>query len=62
MQKQRVTLFVRISEQLKNQITLKAEREDRSVARQVEHMLTKSFEEENGKNSEPKRALRETTR
>ena len=46
MQKQRVTLFVRISETLKNQLEQKAIEENRSLTKQVEVMLSQKIEAE----------------
>ena len=61
MQNQRVVLFVRIDERLKNNIEADAKANARSVTKHVEHILKQNFEvEENGTNAEPAGPLRKT--
>lgn len=62
MENQRVALFIRIDESVKNQLDKAAKADGRSVARFVEYILKQNFEVENEQNTEPTRALRQAAR
>jgi molybdopterin-guanine dinucleotide biosynthesis protein A len=62
MENQRVVLFVRIEEHLKNKLENAARADKRSVNSFVERILIQNFEVENEQNTEPTRALRQAAR
>jgi molybdopterin-guanine dinucleotide biosynthesis protein A len=62
MENQRVVLFVRIEEHLKNKLENAAKADKRSVNSFVEQILIQNFEVENEQNTEPTRSLREAAR
>lgn len=62
MDNQRVVLFVRIEEHLKNKLENAAKADKRSVNSFVERILIQNFEVENEQNTEPTRALRQAAR
>lgn len=62
MENQRVVLFVRIEEHLKNKLENAAKADKRSVNSFVERILIENFEVENEQNTEPTRALRQAAR
>lgn len=62
MENQRVVLFVRIEEHLKNKLEHAAKADKRSVNSFVEQILIQNFEVENEQNTEPTRTLREAAR
>jgi molybdopterin-guanine dinucleotide biosynthesis protein A len=62
MENQRVVLFVRIEEHLKNKLENAAKADKRSVNSFVERILIQNFEVENEQNTEPTRALRQAAR
>ena len=62
MENQRVVLFVRIEEPLKNKLENAAKADKRSVNSFVEQILIQNFEVENEQNTEPTRALRQAAR
>ena len=62
MENQKVVLFVRTGEQLKNKLEQAAKADNRSVNSFVEHILSQYFEVENEQNTEPTRAVREAAR
>lgn len=62
MENQRVVLFVRIEEHLKNKLENAARADKRSVNSFVERILIENFEVENEQNTEPTRALRQAAR
>ncbi len=62
MENQRVVLFVRIEEHLKNKLENAAKADKRSVNSFVEQILIQNFEVENEQNTEPTRALRQAAR
>ncbi len=62
MENQRVALFIRIDESVKNQLDRAAKADGRSVARFVEYILKHNFEGENEQETKPTRAVHTTTR
>ena len=58
MENQRVALFIRIDEGVKNQLDKAAKADGRSVARFVEYILKQNFEVENEQDTESARAIR----
>lgn len=62
MENQRVVLFVRIEEHLKNKLENAAKADKRSVNSFVEQILIQNFEVENEQNTEPTRSLRQAAR
>ena len=62
MENQRVVLFVRIEEHLKNKLERAAKADKRSVNSFVEQILIQNFEVENEQNTGPTRSLRQAAR
>ena len=58
MENQRVALFIRIDESVKNQLDRAAKADGRSVARFVEYILKQNLEVENEQDTEPTRGIR----
>lgn len=58
MKNQRVALFIRVDEQLKNKLETAAKADTRSVNSFVEQILKQNFEVSNEQDAEPTRAVR----
>ena len=58
MKNQRVALFIRVDEQLKNKLETAAKADTRSVNIFVEQILKQNFEVSNEQDAEPARPLR----